>query len=75
MSEEKAPKIEILDKYESDIGVYVVIRTDYGLKTQLNFSKPVSDEEIERQLRRFYEEHQPERQPQLEMKKGKKIDW
>jgi len=75
MGEEVAPKVEILEKYESDTGVFVRIKTDYGIMTQLNFGKPVTDEEIERALRRFYEDNSPENQSVVSIKRGDKITW
>jgi len=75
MGEEIAPKVEILEKYESDTGVFVRIATDYGVKTQLNFGKPVTDEEIERALRRFYEDNKPENQAVVSIKRGDKVTW
>jgi len=75
MADENVPKIEILEKYESDTGVFVRVKTDYGIKTQLNFAKPITDEEIERSLRRFYEDNMPENRPVVAIKRGDKLDW
>lgn len=74
-TEGKKPKILILDKHESPTGVFVRFETDYGVKTQLNFTKPISDEEINRALKDFYENHKPEAQKILRIKRGDRIDW
>jgi hypothetical protein len=56
------PRIKIVDKWANDVGIYVRVEFDYGFKTQLNFNKLVTEEDITRQIKDLYEAHKPENQ-------------
>ena len=48
--EEKEESIEILDVWESDVGLYVKVKFPDGSMTQVNFNKTVSDDEVKLSL-------------------------
>jgi len=71
--EKKEENIEILDVWESDVGLYVRVRFPDGSTTQVNFNKTVSDDEVKRTLKSIWETRKQARAMARTLKKGDKI--
>lgn len=66
-------KWEILDVRESDIGIYVTVETDYGLKTTKNFNKNISEDGIEQSIDNWYNQNKPVGEESVDVKKSDKF--
>ena len=71
--EEKEESIEILDVWESDVGLYVKVKFPDGTMTQVNFNKTVSDDEVKRTLKSIWETRKQAKIATRFIKKGDKI--
>jgi len=69
----KEENIEILDVWESDVGLYVKVKFPDGSTTQVNFNKATSDDEVKRTLKSIWETRKQIKIKSRSIKKGDRI--